>query len=68
VSVTASIALRGSEQLVHLVVDAMFAFLRHGYFRADHMPSRTRKVNVERSGRVRVRRYPPRGAAYSDVG
>jgi len=38
------VVLRGWEQPVDLLVDAMFAFLRDGYLRVDLVPSRARKA------------------------
>jgi AcrR family transcriptional regulator len=38
------VVLRGWEQPVDLLVDAMFTFLRDGYLRVDLVPSRARKA------------------------
>jgi AcrR family transcriptional regulator len=40
------VVLRGWEQPVDLLVDAMFAFLRDGYLRVDLVPSRARKAKA----------------------
>jgi len=40
------VVLRGWEQPVDLIVDAMFAFLRDGYLRVDLVPSRAKKLKA----------------------
>jgi len=40
------VVLRGWEQPVDLIVDAMFSFLRDGYLRVDLVPSRSRKAKA----------------------
>jgi AcrR family transcriptional regulator len=43
---TYQVVLRGWEQPVDRIVDAMFAFLRDGYLRVDLVPARSRKAKA----------------------